>query len=194
MKKFIKDNFVLVVGLALPILLIVFFFIATVIPKSVSTPPQHEMLFTTVDYRYQNTTDYSVDYLVKDKHIMVKTKWRDEEHRNYNSKKLMVYDGKTNTVREIEVDVDAIGMNASVAAIILDGTKDIKVNNNKTSPDGYTFEQTAYGSGGLLGGLFGGRRHNRDYRLKKGSVAYVIPDSGINYYNQVRFLGWVVKN
>jgi hypothetical protein len=194
MKKFVKDNFVLVIGLALPILLIVFFFIATVIPKSMSTPPQHEMFFTTVDFRYQNTTDYSVDYLIKDKHIMVKTKWRDEEHRNYNSKKLMVFNGISNTVREIEVDVDAIGMNASNTAIILEGTKNISVDVNRTSLDGYTLEQTAYGSGGLLGGLFGGRRHNRDYRLKKGSVAYVLPDSSANYYyNQVRFLGWVVN-
>lgn len=194
MKKFIKDNFVLVVGLALPILLIVFFFIATVIPKSMATPPQYEMIFTTVDYRHQNTADYSVDYLIKDKHIMVKAKWRDDKHRSYNSEKLMAYNGKTNTVREIEVDVDAIGLNATYNAIILDITKHLKINTKRMAPDGYHFEHTRYGSGGLLGGLFGGSRHNRDHRLKKGVVAYAIPDNEANYYyRQVKFLGWVVK-
>ena len=41
LKNFIKENFVLVVGLALPVLLVVLFFVASVLPKSMAVPPQY---------------------------------------------------------------------------------------------------------------------------------------------------------
>ena len=46
MKKFVKENLVLVVGLTLPLMLVLLFFVATLIPKAMGTPPQYEMLFT----------------------------------------------------------------------------------------------------------------------------------------------------
>jgi hypothetical protein len=77
MKNFIKENLVLVIGLTLPLLIILLFFVATVIPKSMGTPSQYEMLFTTMKYDYQNKPDYLLDFSVKDKHFMVKVKKND---------------------------------------------------------------------------------------------------------------------
>ena len=65
MKNWIKENLVMVIGLALPVLLIVVFFVATVIPKMASTPPQYEVLFSVQDYGNQNKPDYIVDFKVK---------------------------------------------------------------------------------------------------------------------------------
>lgn len=64
-KNFVKENLVLLIGLILPLLLIVLFFVATVIPKSMATPPQYEMLFTVVKYDYQNASDFLLNYSVK---------------------------------------------------------------------------------------------------------------------------------
>lgn len=47
MKKFIKENFVLVLGLTLPLLLVLLFFVVIVLPKLFVMPPQHEMAYTT---------------------------------------------------------------------------------------------------------------------------------------------------
>ena len=191
MKNWIKENLVLVIGLTLPILLIVLFFLATVLPKSMSTPPQYEMLFTVNKYDYQNKPDYSFDFKVKNNQLMVKPKKIDDKNNCCNSAKLMAYDGKTETVREIAVDSSKF---ADGAEILLEETKTMTIDTNTTSADGYVLDASNYNSGGLLGGLFGGGYRNSGYRVKKGAVGYKIPNLQANdYYNQLQFVGWVKK-
>ena len=111
MKNWIKENLVLVIGLALPILLIVLFFVATVIPKMVSTPPKYEVLFSVQDYGYQNKPDYTIDFNVKNNQLMVKAKKTDGKDNYYNSKKLMAYDAKNEVMREISIDTSQFESN-----------------------------------------------------------------------------------
>ena len=62
------------------------------------------------------------------------------------------------------------------------------------APDGYMMENQQYNNNGLVGGLFGGRGRNSNYRFKKGSVGYKINTPHNNYYyDQLLFIGWVVK-
>ena len=192
MKNWIKENLVLAIGLTLPILLIVLFFVATVIPKSMGTPPQYEMLFTTNKYDYQNRPEYSLEFKIKNKQLMLATKKLDD--RNYNGnppKLLMVYDGTTETVREITIDSSKF---TDGAEVLLEETKNMAIDSSTTSPDGYVLDMPNYGGGGLLGGLVGGGYSNYKYRLKKGAVGYKIPNVQPNYYyNQLQFVGWIVK-
>ena len=191
MKNWLKENLVLAIGLTLPLLLIVLFFLATVLPKSMSTPPQYEMLFTVNKYDYQNKPDYSFDFKVKNNQLMVKPKKIDDKNNCCNSAKLMAYDGKTETVREIAVDSSKF---ADGAEILLEETKTMTIDTNTTSADGYVLDASNYNSGGLLGGLFGGGYRNSGYRVKKGAVGYKIPNLQANdYYNQLQFVGWVKK-
>lgn len=195
LKNFVKENLVLVLGLTLPALLIVFFFLATVIPKSIGTPPQYEMLFTAaMRYEYQNPPDYLVDFVVKDNHLLVRAKRNEEKNRNYNSKKLMAYDGKTESVREITLDMAKIGETATNGEAVLEETKNMTIDPSSTSPDGYMLDGPNYGGGGLVGGLFGGGYRSSGYRIKKGGSGYKLPNTQRDsYYNQVQFIGWVVK-
>ena len=48
---FFKKNFVLVIGLALPVLLIVGFMVATNLPQTLSDPPKYDFVFSTTAYR-----------------------------------------------------------------------------------------------------------------------------------------------
>ena len=190
MKNWFKENLVLVIGLTLPILLIVLFFLATVLPKSMGVPPQHNLLFTTVKYEYENSPDYLVDFIVKNQQLMVKVKKNDDKGKNYNSKKLMVYDAKTETVREITLDLSKIAAND---AMLLEETKLLKLDTAHVSPDGFVLDGPNYSSSGLLGGLFGGGYRNSGYRLKKGSVAYKVqPAQSDYYYNDFKFVAWVI--
>lgn len=194
MKNFIKENLVLVIGLTLPLLLIVLFFAATVIPKAMGTPPQYEMLFTTVRYEYQNSPDYLLDFVVKNQQLTVKAQKNENKDRNYNVKKLMAYDGKTETVREIAIDIAKTAEAAKGVEVVLEETKNMIIDTSSVSPDGYVLDGPNYGGGGLMGGMFGGGYRNSGFRLKKGSVGYKIPNEQQNYYyNQVQFIGWVVK-
>ena len=191
MKKLIKENLVLVIGLALPVLLIVLFFVATVIPKSMATPPQYEMLFTTTKYDYQNKPEYVIDFNVKNQQLMANSKKNDEKNYNNATKILMAYDGKTETVREIKIDASKLTEGNEV---LLEETKNLSIDTAVISPDGYMLEGPNYGGNGLVGGLFGGGYRNTGYRLKKGGVGYKVPNMQPDYYySQLQFIGWIAK-
>jgi hypothetical protein len=195
MKNFIKENLVLVVGLTLPLLLIVLFFVATVIPKAFGTPPQYEMLFSTSRYDYQDTPEYALDFVVKDQKLIVKAhKNNNKDQRGSHSKLLMAYDGKTETVREINIDLVKAASAAGGNEAVLEETGSWTIDTSRVSPDGYILDGPSYRDGGLVGGIFGGGYSNSGFRLKKGSVGYKIPETqGVYYYNQPHFIGWVIK-
>lgn len=192
MKNFIKQNLVLVIGLTLPVMLVILFFVASVLPKSMGTPPQYEMLFSVVRYDYQNPSAVNVDFVVKEGVLKARVTKIDKKNQNYNSKKLMAYDAKTESVKEIPYDISRIGEVADGTEVILDETKHLTIDTSHTSPDGYVFEGSQYGGGGLVTELFGGGYRNQGYRLKKGTVGYKIPNASNDYYYNVQFIGWVV--
>lgn len=193
MKKWIKENLVLVIGLSLPILLVVVFFLATVVPKSFSTPPQYELLFTIQKYEYENSPVYLVDFKAENHQLVATVKKNDDKARNYNSKKLMAYNAKTETVREITIDLAKAAQAGDGKEVILNETKDLKIDASPVSPDGYQLDGSHYGNSGLLGGLFGVGHRNSSYRIKKGAVAYKVETQQDDYYSDFKFVGWVIR-
>jgi hypothetical protein len=190
MNSWIKQNIVLVIGMALPLLLIVLFFLATVLPKSLSTPPQYPLLFTVAKYEGSHRPEFSLSFNVKNKRLMVTSKKNDDQN-NYNITKLIAYDAKNETVHEIIVDASQLkpGVETPVAE-----AQQMVIDTSTLSPDGYTLEGPSYSGGGLVGGLFGGGYSNSHYRLKKGAVAYKVPNQQRDYYyNQLQFVGWMIK-
>jgi hypothetical protein len=193
LKNFIKENFVLVVGLALPVLLVVLFFVASVLPKSMVEPPRYEMLFTQT--RYDSQSPYNVDFFVKNG-VLKAHVWKvTQPGAMVNRKKLMAYDGKTQSVREIPYDVSKVGDAPNMAEISLDEFKNMKVDGSSKSPDGFEFENGGYGSGGLVTDLFAGGYHSGTPRLKKGSAVFKISEgSNTNYYGyDIQFIGWIIQ-
>ena len=192
-KSFIKENLVLIIGLTLPVLLIVLFFLATVLPKSMANPPQYELLFSYVRYDYQKLSPVSVDFVVKDGELKSRFSRNDKKIPNYYVKRLMAYDAKTESVREIPYDMPTLPDDKESTEITLAETQNMTINASTTSPDGYSFEGPYYRHGGLVTELFGGGYRNQGYRLKKGSVAYKMPATQNDYYfNNIQFIGWVV--
>lgn len=191
MKSWIKENLVLVIGLTLPLLLIVLFFVATVIPKAMSAPPQYQMLFSATQYDYQRSVEFVLNLDVKNKQLVARPKKIEDKNANYNQERLFVYDGKTETTREITLDksqlIDGVEQ-------VLVETSGLEIDTSDVSPDGYVLDGPSYGGGGMMMGLFGGGHHNSGYRIKKGGVAYKVPYyKGDAFYNQLKFIGWVIK-
>lgn len=193
LKNFIKENFVLAVGLTLPLLLVVLFFFASVLPKSMATPPQHEMIFATTRYDAQNQPAYGVDFFVRDNALRARVTKR-QPNAYINQRRIMAYDGRTQTVRELPYDTSKIGDMPDGTEIIFDEFRNLQLDSNNKAPDGYEFDNAGYGHNGLVTEFFGGYR-NRGARVKKGAVAFKIPNSygGNYYYYDVQFLGWVIK-
>lgn len=194
LKNFIKENFVLAVGITLPVLLIALFFVASVLPRSMATPPQYEMVFSTLPYNnYQNKRSYTVNFAVKDNVLKARVYKNKKENANsYNpNPKLWVYDGKTKNVREIPYDFETVNDGEEV---IVDGLKNAKIDSAKKAPDGYEFENAGHRSGSLATEMFGGN-YNTTARVIKGAVAFKIPLEKRNrygIYGDMQFLGWII--
>jgi hypothetical protein len=192
LKNFIKENFVLVTGLALPVLLVVLFFVASVVPRALIAPPQYEMLF--MEPLYGSSSPYDVDFIVKDGVLKARVWKVTQSGAMLTRKKLMVYDGKTQNVREIPYDVSKIGDVPDKTEIVLDEFKNMKVDGHRKAPDGYEFENYGYSSGGIVGDLFGGGYHSGAPRVTKGSAAFKIPINDNNYYGyDIQFIGWIIQ-
>jgi hypothetical protein len=193
--NFIKQNLALVVGLTLPVLLIVLFFVATVLPKSLGTPPQHEMLFSINKYTYNNPPAYTVTFKAVDGKLMATMVPNVKTNNTYpanNSQTLMGYDAKTDTLREIAFDMPATAGTDTIEKEV-SALHDYKIDSSAKSPDGYEASYSGYGGGGFVMDVFGGSRNN-GYRISKGAVSYKVPSKNnqLYYYNDAQFIGWVI--
>jgi hypothetical protein len=193
--NFIKQNFVLIVGISLPVLLVVLFFVATVIPKSMTAPPQYELLFSTTRYDYQNPPPYNVDFVVRDGRLKARISANNNKQAiNYNQRKLMAYDGKTGSVREIVYDLPPMEGVADGSEVDIAAAANLTIDTNSKAPDGYEFDGGGYRNGGFITGEFFGGSYRNGFRVKKGTVGYKIPPApdGDYYGYSMLFIGWVV--
>lgn len=199
MTKFLKDNFVLVVGLTLPILLMIGFIVFSTLPRSLSNPPQHDLIFAVPDYSASTNLPVNVMLIVKDGELKAQyTRVAQAPNGGYYStgwKKLYRYQAGPQTVRELP-----FGIPQDVASIaptredVVDATKDLKLDTTLRSPDGYELEYGSSRGRGLLTDIFGGSS-SYEPRLRKGasSVRLRTGDGRTAFYSgNVEFIGWVV--
>lgn len=196
--KFLKENIVLVMGLTLPVILILLFFVAAVVPKWLAPPPQYPVLFTSSRYDYETRPPFQTDFFVSDGVLKVRVAKANDKNQTYQARKLMLYDGKNDSVREIAYDSPKLSALAEAGGgeMVLGETQQLRFDTAFRAPDGYEFEGAGYHGGGLAQELFGGGYRNRKARLKKGATVYKISipaHYGDYYYGDVRFIGWVVK-
>jgi hypothetical protein len=197
MKRIIKENFVLIIGITLPVLLMTGFMLASSIPQTLTDPPQYDLVFSTVDYSSANANNIplSVRLVVKEG-VLIAQYTRNKNTNNYNYwKKLYIYESSTRTTRELP-----FGYPADMSKITdmreepVEPLMGKKLSTTLVSPDGYELSFDGYSHSGLLNGIFGGG-HSSEPRLRKGasSIRLISGDSRISfYYGNVEFVGWVV--
>lgn len=195
-KNFFKDNFVLIVGLALPVLLMIGFMAASSLPPS-GAPPKYDLVFSIHDYRHNQAMPVSVNLVVKNGELVAQyTKVKTENNYSNNWRKLYLYDAKTQRVRELEFglpkNVDEI---SGTREEPVEATKGMKLSTVLKSPDGYELSDSYYRSGGLFNGLFfGWSGSSSNTTITNGSRSVKLsPDDGRTYFysGQAQFIGWV---
>ncbi len=199
MKKFLKDNFVLVVGLTLPILLMIGFIVFSALPRSLSNPPQHDLIFAVPDYSYSGTNfPVTVMLIVRDGVLTAQyTRVTQVPNFAYSGgwKKLYRYEAGPQTVRELPFSIpqDAASI-ASTREDIVEATKGLKLDTTARAPDGYELDYRTNRGGGLLTDIFWSPS-STEPRLRKGtsSVRLRTGDRRTDFYaGNVEFIGWVV--
>ncbi len=196
-RNFFKDNFVLIVGLALPVLLMIVFMVASSLPDS-GDPPKYNLVFSVNDYRNNQPMPVSVNLVVKDGMLMAQYSKLKDSNNNYGYywRKLYLFDAKTQRVRELEFglpnNVDQITGTREDA---VEATKGMKLSTELKSPDGYELSDNYYRHGGLFHEIFfGWGNSSRNTTITNGSRNVKLsPDDGRTYFysGQAQFIGWV---
>jgi hypothetical protein len=199
-RQFVKKNFALVVGLALPVLLMIGFMVASGLPQTVGEPPRYDLVFAVPDYQMNQGIPVAVRLVVKDG--LLKAQYTSiaplpTGYVNSSWKKLYIYQAGPQTTREL-----AFGLPADMSQIegmreeTVEATKSLKLDTTLRSPDGFELSYAEYGSRGLLTDIFwSGSSYSNTPRLKRGAASIRLgsSDNRPNFaYGTVEFVGWVV--
>jgi hypothetical protein len=184
---FLKQHFSLVVGLALPVLLVLFFWIATVVPKLWVEPPQHDLIFTTNYYDYSAVVKGKVRFDVKDGSLRAFFLTGGEQSYR-QAPRLYYFNVKTESTRELALDIPEDLTDGT--AIKIPEMENHQFSNESRSPDGYSFDNSYRGRHGFF---FGGGSYRYHAKIEKDGRAMKIPipSGGLSHQN-LHFLGWVL--
>ncbi len=193
MKAFLRENLMIVISIALPLLVAVFFVLATVLPGIFAEPPQHDLLLSLHGRSTDRTTQLTIDFAVKNGRVRVLAVQPENPHQQ-NMPRLFRYDHMTNKVTEIAIplpaDTSGFEQETDIHVPELD---DLTVTETLVAPDGYEFRGRRR-SGGLMMELFGASRNRTDVSIaKNGSIKRIRLPASDYWYNDIRFVGWVIE-
>ncbi len=188
MKAFLKENIVLVAGIALPLLLTIIFFVTTQITKISTKDPQYSFLYT-ANQSYTYNSQYRVIVKNNKAYLSYIPPRNDSHNTQHNNLELYLYSPQTEQATLIELP-EIVNLKKK-QQILIKETADLNLSANKVSPDGYMFGKNYRRSGNLMTELFGsGYRNRSNHSLTKGPKTYNIPNNN-SYY--IAFVGWVLS-
>ena len=185
MKEFLKENSVLVAGIALPLVLTIIFFALTQVEKVNTAPPQHSVVYTT-----GSTYNAVYKVIVKEGRAylsVIPPKDEQRHHRNYQKPNLFIFNPTSGEQKQIELpDTTDIQKKTELR---IEGLKDHTLNTQPQSPDDYRFTYNYRRNGNLMTEMFGGGYRSRtSYVLENGGAEVKVP--GATRYNS-QFVAWV---
>jgi hypothetical protein len=187
---FLKRNFVVVIGVALPTLLVLFLAVVRGAQISSVPDPRYDLVFASNTYGSPQ-----LEFSVEAGKLKVRYLPPPEDQMRQAVRvvpELFYLDVGRLAVRKIPVElpVDAGGQLAGqVQALDVPQLADLELDPSSIAPDGYRFEY-ASSSGGLLTGIWGGNGDRYRHVLKKDGRRIKVPDTVHRY--DARVVGWVV--
>ena len=197
LKEFVKTNLVLVVGLALPIVLMAGFLVASGLPERIANPPKYNLVFAVTDFSQAvSGIPVSVSFVVQDGVLKAQYIRLPPQPTGYVSnawKKLYLYDAATQKVQQLSFgfpsNMDAI---EGTVVEVVEATRGMRLNTTLQSPDGYELARDNGSRSGLINEIFWGGGYSNEYRLRKGGSSMRLPLASANSsYGTVEFVGWV---
>lgn len=174
-----KSNLILILGLAIPFVVIVLIAIVTLIPKS-SIEAKHDFLYYFRDYKNSYCLRDGIYTVSKNK-----IKITDNIVQNDPNCK---YDLETDPPKIYRYDVER----DTFYQISLEDAQKLNIDNNTISPDGISVRRGDYYNAGIFE-IFGGvnRNNNRMTITDNKGNAEPIEIGFSNYYDFI-FIGWVI--
>jgi hypothetical protein len=190
--QFLKNNAFLVAAASLPVLVVVFFVLASVIPRWLVPPPAYDLLLSVGTGYDQTRARIAVDYKVSDGRVEANV--RAVPATVYPQQPaLFLFDHQTMSVREIPVNLPTdLKENDPPRVVAVDALAGKRIVAEPRAPDGYMFEGRPSRGPGIIGELFGMSRYDRKASLTNGGrvVPLTLPSQYL--YQPVTAVGWVV--
>lgn len=190
-REFARHNAALVAGISLPIVVVIFFLLATSVPRWLVDPPQYDFLFVRNHAYGTGRSQLRHEIDVDETHHLRVRAFRKSKNQYVPSVGLFLFEHQTRDVREISLPIaeiaeaDETGVVVEVAAL-----KDWFIDSRRIAPDGYEVFDPGSNWYGLLG-LFSGR-NRRGLSYGKSGAVFPLPPSHDRGAYGARFLGWIL--
>jgi hypothetical protein len=191
-KGFLLDNLFLVAAVALPVVVVGFFLIATAVPRWLVPPPRYDLVLR-VSGIYDQTRRIAVDYTVRDGRVEATVR-PIPANGNAQPWMLFIFDHQSMNVREIPVDLPStLAESDPPRTIAVSALAGRQVVAQAKAPDGYQFETRPYRNSGIVGEIFGMNRYEQNTSLVNGGpVVRISLPAPYEYQAPVSAIGWVV--
>ena len=189
--EFARQNAALVAGISLPIVVVVFFLLATSVPRLLVDPPRHDFLFVQNDAYSADRSRLRHEIDIDENHHLRIRAFLRRKDQYAPRARLFVFEHETANVREISLSIPEIAEGTETGVMVeVPALKDQFIDTHRIAPDGY--EVTGPGSNryGLFGLFYG--RNRRGLSYGKNGAVFPVPASRDSYGYGTRFLAWVI--
>lgn len=196
MNDFVKRNFVLVLGISLPLMLVALLLLLHGISRISAAAPAYPVLFASFDNPYgQRMFDFDIDAAGRlEIGLLLPENQMATIRRLGNETTLVLFDAREDRLSTFVVDgPDNPPRGERVGIEVPEALAALEFSAQAVAPDGYRLELSAYRGSGLLREIFGTRSGSRHHRLVNDGVSFRVPDvGGRDYGHHDAFVGWVI--
>ena len=193
-KKLLREDAVIALSVALPVLVVALFSAATLLPRILVDPPVYSLLLVDDTANASISSPVNIDLSVVNDRVRVRISKRQEDERE-QFPRIYIFDHATASVRDIPIPLpDDIDQLKDGTEIVIPGLTNLKISAAFRAPDGYEFQGFANGGAGLMTGLFVGNRTRNGVTIAKdGAIVRIRLPVANDWYSDIRFLGWIVE-
>ena len=211
MKAFIRQNLLIISAVALPIIVILFYLVATLLPRYFVAPPQHDLIvrYQPTYYDYNNGVAEMVPSRVaiivvegRARAVVTEVPAEDDARRAQTTfflPRVFRYKAASGLITEVDVPVpDDLATRPKGSEWSIPTLDAVELSPNRTAPDGYEFDAEDDRHRGLAVELFGGRSRPIGARISMQGRIIKIPEpediARAGYYAyRLQFVGWVIQ-
>lgn len=189
----LKDNAVLIAGIALPVLLVLLFAFARVLPEKVVADPQYRAIFLSRSWNGLGTYNFDVGDDGKLALTYIKNKDTIPVQTPVEPNKILIFNGVTGTMDVIKVETPDLPAGKDRVTVPVKGLETTKLSKDPVAPDGYSFRAESYRSSSLITEVFTYHSSHIPNSIVKDSRSIPITKPSGPYYPYLDFLGWELK-
>ena len=193
--RFLRDNAFVVAAVSLPVLVGIFFVVASAIPRWTVPAPVYDLVLRGGRPYDSAPGKVIVDFQVRDGRVEAVVR-RAPDHGYVQPWGLLYFAHETMTVTGIPLDLPTSLEGEESRTVVVEALSKARVSAQTTAPDGYKLENSTSGSPGIVGDLFGIGRYQATAALaNRGRIIRLELPSPYEqpYQSMVYAVGWVLE-